>query len=193
MQTGPCCSWWAAKPGLMPMFLLGPDILTPKPTLGGGTERVALGERFPDCSWQDISMGQEEMCIKTMVKFSHKPSPSAFTSVLCTSCTTSSPQQWLRRSSVYLPNPQGSRWRRPGASPCSSKVLVRTCPLPPTCLGPWAGSSGTERGWGWKTPGSSTQLPRSWGTGELGHWEEGVEGKSSGKMSHCATEGENSL
>lgn len=153
------------------MFLLGPDILTPKPTLGGGTERVALGERFPGCSWQDISMGQEEMCIKTMVKFSRKPSPSAFTSVLCTSCTTSSPQQWLRRSSVYLPNPQGSRWRRPGASPYSGKVLVRTCPLPPTCLGPWAGGSGTERGMGvencWELRAAAEELGHG-GAGALG-------------------------
>lgn len=134
------------------------------------------------------------MCIKTKDKFSHKPFPSAFASVLHISCTTSSPQQWLRRRSAYLPNLQRSRQRRPGASPYSGTVPVWTCPLPATCLGPWAGGSErVRRNRGGKTAGSSQQPPKTWGTQVLGHREEGVEGKSSRKMSDCATEEESSL
>lgn len=58
------CGWWAAKPGLMPVFLLGQHIFTPKPPLGGGIERIVLGERFSGCSWQDISTGQEEIKLR---------------------------------------------------------------------------------------------------------------------------------
>lgn len=134
------------------------------------------------------------MRIKTEGKFSHKPSPSAFTSVLCISCTTSSPQQQLRRSSAYLPNPQGSWQRRPGASPYSGKVPARTCPLPATCLGPWAGGSETDGGnGGGEAAGASQQPLRSGGTQALRHREQGVEGKLSRRMSDCAAEEETSL
>lgn len=134
------------------------------------------------------------MHIKTEGKISHKPSPSAFTSVLGTSCTTSSPQQQLRRSSAYLPNPQGSWQRRPGASPYTGKVPARTCPLPATCLGLWAGGSEADGGnGGGEAAGVSQQPLRSWGTRALRHREQGVEGKLSRRMSDCAAEEETGL
>lgn len=43
LQTGPWLQLVGSKAGMTPTFLLGPNILAPKPALGGEVERVVLG------------------------------------------------------------------------------------------------------------------------------------------------------